>query len=159
MAISGDTIVVGAIGEAGGLGGVNPPQEDDSQTYSGAAYVFVRNAGEWHQQAYLKASNPEASDYFGNSVAVDGDTIAVGAPYEDSVFAGVNGTMADQADNMASAAGAAYVFSRSGETWTQDAYLKSSNSETNDNFGFAVVVSSETVVVGAASESSSTPGP
>ena len=161
VSISGDTIVVGAIGEASSYTGVNPDngQEDDSQTYAGAAYVFVREAGAWHQQAYLKASNAQTNDEFGYSVAISGDTIVVGALAESSVFAGVNGTPADQADNMASYAGAAYVFARSNGTWVQDAYLKASNSEASDEFGQSVAVSGDTIVVGAPYEDSSTPGP
>lgn len=76
------------------------------------------------QQAYLKASNTEAIDNFGFAVAVAGDTVVVGAHREDSNATGVNG---NQADNSAAQAGAAYVFVRSGTTWTQQAYLKASN--------------------------------
>ena len=76
------------------------------------------------QQAYLKASNTGAGDYFGWSVAISGDTVVVGAPYEASSATGVNG---NQSDNAALTAGAAYVFVRSGGTWTQQAYLKASN--------------------------------
>lgn len=71
------------------------------------------------QQAYLKASNTEAGDGFGESVSVFGDTVVVGAPREDSSATGVNG---NQTDNSASNSGAAYVFIRSGTTWTQQAY-------------------------------------
>ena len=59
-AISGDTIVVGAKGEASAATGVNGDQSDNSATYSGAAYVFERSGGTWLWQAYLKASNPDA---------------------------------------------------------------------------------------------------
>ena len=68
----------------------------------------------------------------GNSVAISGDTIVVGARLEDSSATGVNG---NQADNGADASGAAYVFVRSGTTWSQQAYLKASNTGANDNFG------------------------
>jgi hypothetical protein len=61
----------------------------------------------WSQQDYLKASNTDAGDYFGQSVAVSGDTAVVGAPYEASAATGVNG---NQADNTADGAGAAYAF-------------------------------------------------
>ena len=72
------------------------------------------------QQAYLKACNTGAGDHFGYSVAVSGDTVVVGAPDEDSSTTGVNSTP----NESASDAGAAYVFVRSGTTWSQQAYLK-----------------------------------
>ena len=71
------------------------------------------------QQAYLKASNAGYFDTFGSVIAVSGDTVVVGAPTEDSAAVGVNG---NQADDSAENAGAAYVFVRSGSTWTQQAY-------------------------------------
>ncbi len=79
MAISGDTVVVGAPFEASNATGVNGNQADNSAPYSGAAYVFVRSGGVWIQQAYLKASNTGAGDHFGYSVAISGDTVVVGA--------------------------------------------------------------------------------
>jgi hypothetical protein len=86
---------------------VNGNQSNNSATEAGAAYVFVRNGTTWSQQAYLKASNTGASDSFGGSVAVSGDTVVVGAPGEGSSATGVNG---NQADNSVTGAGAAYVF-------------------------------------------------
>ena len=80
-------------------------------TSAGAAYVFVRSGGSWSQQAYLKASNTFDNNLFGSSVAVDGDTVVVGAPGENSNATGVDG---DQANNSAGDAGAVYVFVRSG---------------------------------------------
>jgi hypothetical protein len=84
------------------------------------------------QQAYLKASNTGAGDLFGCSVAISGDTVVVGASAEDSNVTGVNGT---QSNNSATYAGAAYVFVRSSGTWTQQAYLKASNTGAGDYFG------------------------
>src|SRR5262249_39444615 len=104
------------------------------------------------QQAYLKASNTGAGDGFGISVAISGDTVVVGAHGEDSNATGVNG---NQADNSASSSGAAYVFVRTGGVWSQQAYLKASNTGMNDRFGWSVAVSGDTVVVGAVGESSS----
>jgi len=75
------------------------------------------------QQAYLKASNTDASDLFGFCVAISADTVVVGAFGESSNATGVNG---NQSDNSAPAAGAAYVFVRNGATWTLQAYLKAS---------------------------------
>lgn len=152
VAISGDTIVVGAYLEDSNATGINGDGSDNSAVDSGAAYVFVRSGTTWTQQAYLKASNTEAGDFFGESVSVSGDTIVVGAETEDSNATGVNG---DQSDNSASIAGAAYVFVRDGATWSQQAYLKASNAESGDRFGYSVAVSGDTVLVGATGEDSS----
>jgi hypothetical protein len=157
VAISGDTLVVGAPFEASAATGVNGNQADNSG-HAGAAYVFVRSGTVWTQQAYLKASNTgqgPSGDRFGTSVAIDGDTIVVGAYQEDSAATGVNG---NQADNTAGQAGAAYVFVRSGTVWTQQAYLKASNTGANDSFGFSVAISGDTVVVGAIGEASNAMG-
>ncbi len=143
VAISGNTIVVGAYNEDSG----NPANpNDNSATNAGAAYVFVRNGSAWTQQAYLKAGNVGAEDQFGRSVAISGDTIVVGAPYEDS------GNPANPNDNSANNAGAAYVFTRSGSTWTQRAYLKAATINPGDQFGYAVALNGNTLVVGAPGE-------
>ncbi len=107
------------------------------------------------QQAYLKASNTDAFDEFGHSVSVDGDTIVVGARGESSSATGVNG---DQGDNSAPAAGAAYVFVRNGTTWSQEAYLKASNTDERDHFGTSVAVWNDTVAIGSIWESSGATG-
>ena len=106
------------------------------------------------QQAYLKASNTGAFDQFGYSVAVSGDTVVVGASGEASSTTGVNSTP----NESAGLSGAAYVFTRSGTIWTQQAYLKASNTGVGDQFGISVAVSGDTVVVGASGEDSSTTG-
>ena len=126
VAVSGNTVVVGALGEFSSATGVNGDQSDNSAPDSGAAYVFVRTGSTWSQQAYLKASNTDASDFFGLSVALSGDTLVVGATLEDSSATGVNG---NQSDNSALNSGAAYVFVRTGTTWSQQAYLKASNTD------------------------------
>ena len=154
-AISGDTLVVGAYLECSGATGVNGNQSDNGALGAGAAYVFVRSGTTWSQQAYLKASNTDAQDDFGSSVAISGDTIVVGADQESSNATGVNG---NQSDNSATNAGAAYVFARSGTTWSQQAYLKASNTNASDLFGCSLAVSGDTVLVGADLESSSATG-
>ncbi len=155
VALSGDTLVVGALNEASAATGVNGNPSDNSSPSSGAAYVFVRTGTNWAQQAYLKASNTAASDLFGYAVAIHADTIVIGSPYEASAATGVNG---NQADNSALYSGAAYVFTRSGTVWNQQAYLKASNTGTNDTFGAAVAISSDTVAVGALVEASGSAG-
>ena len=98
------------------------------------------------QQTYLKASNTETGDAFGSSVAIAGDTVVVGARNEASNATGVNGI---QSNNAAPKAGAAYVFVRNAGGWSQQAYLKSSNTEGGDEFGYAVAISGDTIIVGA----------
>lgn len=124
VSVSGDTAVVGAPHEA--VGGL--PQQ-------GAAYVFTRVDGAWVEQAKLVSSDGGAADRFGTAVAVSGDTVVVGA------FFGDVGVSPDQ--------GAAYVFTRTGGTWTEQAKLTASDGAAADNFGFFVDVSGDTALVGA----------
>ena len=161
ISADGNTLVVGAYFEDGGGRGVNGKQDDNSLGQAGAAYVFVRRGTTWTQQAYLKASNPgeaEEGDTFGYSIAVsgDGNTIAVGAPSEDSNASGING---NQADNSAVAAGAVYVFARNGSRWSQQAYVKSdvpTEFTAGDLFGYSVALNANgnTLAVGAYDEAS-----
>jgi len=146
----GNTLAVAAPWEASAATGVNANQDDDSIPQAGAVYVFTRTADRWSQQAYLKASNSGRKgigddiegDQFGFSIALsaDGDTLAAGAISEDSAATGVGGV---QSDDSAAAAGAVYVFSRIASTWTQQAYLKSRNSEAGDLFGYGVSLSAD----------------
>lgn len=170
IAISGDgnTIVVGAQHEGSNARGVNGNQNDDSAYNAGAAYVFVRNGANWMQQAYLKASNSGPGDHFGNTVAIsaDGSTIAVAAYWESGGAKGVNG---NEADDTIPQAGAVYVFTRAGTAWTQQAYIKASNTGTagvgdvpgdGDQFGFSMALSDDgnTLAVGTTSEDSNASG-
>ena len=155
VSLSGSTLVIGAYGEDSKAQGVNGDQADNTNSSSGAAYVFTRTGTDWSQQAYLKASNTFSDDYFGYAVSVSGDAIVIGADGEDSSATGVNG---NQADNSASLAGAAYVFTRTGADWSQQAYLKASNSEAGDSFGYSVSISGNSLVVGAYWEGSSATG-
>jgi len=157
---NGDTLVVGADGERSAATGINGNQADNSVPLSGAVYVFTRSGAIWRQQAYVKASNAADSDYFGSSVALntDGNTLAVGAIGEDSGAVGVNG---NQADNSVIGAGAVYVFTRSGSFWSQQAYLKSSNPNFEDYFGRANLALSDdgnTLAIGAHNEDSNAAG-
>src|SRR5688500_18261494 len=86
-------------------------------------------------EAFIKASNAEMFDRFGVTVSVSGDTMVVGAPFENGGATGVNG---NQNDNSAPHAGAAYVFVRVGTNWMQQAYLKSATATAGSLFGFAV---------------------
>jgi len=155
VAVSGDTVVVGAYQEDSNATGINGNSANNSSFNAGAAYVFVRNGSTWSQQAYLKASNTGVNDQFGRSVAASGDTVVIGAYMEDSNATGVNG---DQVSNAASASGAAYVFVRNGTTWSQQAYLKAANTGAEDQFGYSVTASGDLIVVGSYSEDSSATG-
>lgn len=149
LALSADTLVVGAPGEDSGADGVDGDGDDDGAPNSGAAYVFRRSAGVWSQEAYVKASNSDAGDQFASSVALSADTLLVGALSEDGSATAVNG---DSSDNGAGDAGAAYVFTRSGTSWSEAAYLKAPNTDAGDHFGISVAVSGDTAVVGARDE-------
>ena len=158
LADDGSILAVGAPRESSG-DPANPG--DNSAIRAGAAYVFQRGGGGWSQTAYLKASNLQAGDSFGQRVALSGDglTLAVSATGEDSAATGIDG---DQASNDASGAGAVYIFVRDPGTgaWTQEAYLKASNPESRDYFGSELAISDDgrTVAVAASGEDSAATG-
>ena len=143
VAIDGNTILIGAHSEDGN--GSDP--NDNSAITAGATYVFIRQGDAWTQQAYLKANNTDAGDRFGESLALDGDSALIGATGE-----GSNGT--DPSDNSISYSGAAYIFVRQGDTWTQQAYLKANNTDDSDEYGTAVAIDGNTAIIGAISEAS-----
>ncbi|PWT85709.1 MAG: integrin [Blastocatellia bacterium] len=170
VAISGDgtTIAVGAPHESSAAKGINGNQNDNSRYDSGAVYVFVRNGTRWSQQAYIKASNAGEGDEFGHVVTLsaDGNTLAVSAYFEASSATGING---NQNDRSIPQAGAVYVFTRRGSTWSQQAYLKASNTGEagvgdafgeGDQFGFSLTLSDDgnTIAVGAIGEDSNASG-
>ena len=125
--ISGDYAIVGNY------------QEDAGGTSAGAAYIYKRDTGAetWTQQAKLMASNAGSSDFFGRGVSIDGDYAIVGAPYEDT---GGDG------------AGAAYIFKRSGASWSQQAIILASDAASADEYGWDVSISGDYAVVGARQE-------
>lgn len=156
----GNTLIVGAIGEASASPGVNGNQSDDSSPGAGAAYVFRRDSnGVWSQQAYVKSANPDAGDSFGIDVALNvaGDLLAVGAPGEDGSATVLNG---NQADDNALAAGAVFVFGDTGNSWMQRTYLKATNTDPGDLFGGSLALSSDgdTLASGAIAEDSAASG-
>ncbi len=128
LSADGNTLAVGAFLESSAATGINGDQNDNSAWRSGAVYVFVRNGDIWQQQAYLKASNTDNEDKFGENVSLsaDGNTLAVGAIGEASALTGING---DQNNNNEFGSGAVYVFERSNGIWLQQAYIKSSNAD------------------------------
>lgn len=155
LSSDGNTLAVGARYEDSSATGVNGDESNDSESASGAVYLFRYDNSEWSQEAYLKSSTAEAGDYFGNSVTLSSDasTLAIGAYSEDSSAMGING---DESDNDASASGAVYVFRFSDNGWTQQAYIKASNTGVDDNFGRSTALSSNgnVLVVGANGEAS-----
>ena len=144
VAIDGDTVVVGA------------HQVDESTvTNSGAAYVFVKPDTGWantnasNSSAKLTASDYAMGDRFGRSVAMDGDTIVVGAVEDDG---------SDSGGNSISNSGSAYVFTKPDTGWitkTETVKLTASDAATDDKFGRSVAVDGDTVVVGAEQDSDS----
>ncbi|MBK7586219.1 MAG: FG-GAP repeat protein [Myxococcales bacterium] len=155
VAISSDTLAVGAYLEDSEAVGVGGSQTGTAAANSGAAYVFVRAGTTWSQQAYVKASNTGADDWFGAALDIDGDTLAVGAYREDSAAAGPGG---NQNDNTLSASGAVYVYRRSGAAWAQEEYLKASNPGSDDRFGQALSLSGDSLAIGGYAEDSSSVG-
>jgi cysteine-rich repeat protein len=122
VSISGDTFVAGAIGCA------------DNGKMSGSAYVFVRTNGEWSQEQKLLASDGAVSDWFGNSVAISGDTLVVGAYFDD-----------DKGDKS----GSAYVYARENGNWTEQQKLVPDDGGAKDQFGYSVAIDGDTLAVGA----------
>ena len=105
--------------------------------------LVALRAGPATQHAYVKASNTGAFDGFGAAIAIDGDTLVVGARAESSASRLINGPE-DNDDRLES--GAAYVFRREGGVWRQEAYLKASNADASDHFGTAVAEAVDTMV-------------
>lgn len=212
ISIDGNTLAVGAPYESSNTTIIDGNETNNDANDSGAAYVFSRLGSQWTQQAYIKASNTEAHDWFGSSLAVadegnilavaakgtdaggsvyvfkradsawsqqaiveasnaevgdwfgesvslsnDGNTMAVGAFLESSNATGING---DENDNSASGSAAVYVFSRNTDSWTQEAYIKASNSKAGIAFGesIALAADGDTLAVGATYENSNATG-
>ncbi len=119
VALSGDTAVLGAPDKSAGIG---------------AAYVFARSCGAWSQPQELDPADDVPGQGFGAAVAIDADTLMVGA----------------QAAN--SYKGAVYVFTRSGSSWSQAQVLTASDGQPGDQFGAAVAVQGDTAIVGASAQ-------
>lgn len=159
LSANGKVLAVGAPNEDSAATGINGRQNNNDAIFSGAVYLFERSAGFWQQQTYVKASEVEFGDAFGRAVSLsaDGNKLAVGATGEDSAADGLFG---DQSDNSAESAGAVYVFVRSGIFWNQNAYVKGSNSEAFDLFGWDVSLSADgsTLVIGISGDDSAATG-
>ena len=159
VALDGDTLVVGAYGEDSNQTTItndnSTASSNNSNNRSGAVYVYKHTGTTWEQEAYIKASNSEATDWFGSSVALDGDTLVVGAYKEESSQTTItNDNSTASSDNSNNRSGAVYVYKRTGTTWEQEAYIKASNSEATDEFGFSVALDNDTLAVGVREEDS-----
>lgn len=157
VAVTRTDLVIGAWLEDSSATGINGRENDRGAADSGAAYLFSHEAGSnLAQSAYVKASNTDADDRFGSSVALSGSLLAVGATGEDSAASGING---DESDNSLVDAGAVYVFEKAGDgTWSQIAYVKASNPGLEDFFGAAVALRGNLLIVGAPGEDSAARG-
>ena len=127
----------------GNIAIVGAPGEDTGATSAGAAYIFTRSGTTWSQQAKIQASDKQASDYFGEgwgvAISSDGNTAILSAHGEDTGATG---------------AGAVYIFTRSGTTWSQQAKIQASDKQQGDAFGRELGISSDgnTVIAAAWSE-------
>ncbi len=121
VSLDKDTVLIGAYAD------------DDNGIDSGSAYVFIHTGTSWIQQAKLLASDGTADDLFGSSVSLSGDTALIGAVDDDN---GID-------------SGSAYVFTRTGTTWTQQAKLLASDGTADDMFGYSVSLSGDTALIGA----------
>ncbi len=162
VSLSGDgnTLAIGARYEDSSSTGINGDQTNNSSNDAGAVYVFSRSSNNIRsQQAYIKASNTGSGDNFGYSVNLDnnGSTLAVGAIGEDSHSTGIDGY---HTNNSANESGAVYIFSRSGNIWSQQSYIKASNTDAGDNFGWSISLSADgnTMGVSAIAEDSNATG-
>jgi hypothetical protein len=133
VALSGDTLVVGAIRQDPfALSLSNPP------TRYGSAYVFTRSGETWKQSDELMPSNASIGDGFGASLSLEGDTLVIGAPADGSLGA---------------RAGAAYVYKRSGTAWLPQQKLTPREPHDQSVFGSAVSLSGDTLAIGAMEDS------
>lgn len=156
VAVSGNTVAVGAQSESGCATGVNGDETLLGCIVSGAVYVYTRSDGGWMKEAYIKASTSASNLGFGFNMALSDNTLAVDAGNESTCATGVNG---NQNQNFCNAAGAVYVFTRSNGIWSQQAYIKASNTDQNDAFGQkGLALLGDTLAVGAQFEASCATG-
>lgn len=176
LSTDGNTLAVGAPEEDSRATGINGDQTgnyviningSNQQINSGSAYIFRRIAQTWTQESYIKPAHTSWGLKFGSSLdlSADGNTLAVGAVGDISRATGINGNPADYdlvdvdlplPSAGAFASGAAYIFTFNGTTWTQNAYIKASNAEANDQFGKTLSLSGDGnyLAVGTSVESS-----
>lgn len=137
VAISGDRILVGA------------PKKDHTASEVGGAYVYGRAGTTWTEHAILLSNEPQRDDHFGESVAIDGGTLVVGA-MQDVLAPGTKGSPGGE--------GSAHVFVETGTAWTHAALLTASTPKSLDRFGVSVALEGDTLLVGADRSSGQGPG-
>lgn len=137
VAISGDYVIVGAYQEDHDLSG------DNNLDYAGAAYIFKNNAGIWSEVQKIVASDRDAWDEFGRSVAISGDYAIVGAYADDHDVTGGN-SFAD--------AGSAYIFKNNAGIWSQVQKIVASDRGENDYFAWSIAISGDYAILGAFNE-------
>jgi hypothetical protein len=138
-------------GGSGALGNIRMTGYD--HTNPGSTYTSAMTGG-WRQQSYIKAANNEASDKFGVSISISGDTLAVGTREEDSNQTTITNGTTSSSNNSNADSGAVFVYKRDGTNWAQEAYIKAANSEAGDKFGNTVTLDKDTLAVGAYEEDS-----
>lgn len=122
VSISGDYIVVGAA------------KDSETASEAGAVYVFKRNGTSWEQTAKIRAADGASEDEFGVAVSIENNLLVIGARYQDAA---------------AGDGGATYIYSRSGENWTEINKITASDAEIDDRFGSAVDIQGDVLVIGA----------
>lgn len=157
VSVSGDTIAVAAPNEDSHETSVisgTTASSDNSAESAGAVYVYRKINGNWTQEAYIKASNAEEGDQFGITVKLKGDILVVGARHEDSGESSILYEGESSDDNSSLSAGAVYIFRRTENTWKQEAYIKASNVNYEDQFGERLSFDGDRIIVGAMYEDS-----
>jgi hypothetical protein len=149
LSFDGNSLAASAFSEASASQAI---PNDNTVQQAGAVYVFSRSGSNWSQQAYLKSPLPEFDDRFGNGLEIssDGNTLAVSAQGDDSNRTGTFSIMPAD-NNLATNSGAVYIFTRSGVVWSQQAFIKASNTRAADRFGHQLTLSGDgnTLGVGA----------
>lgn len=154
----GNIVAIGAYWEASNATGVDGDPSDNSAPNSGAAYIYEFDGTTWVHQAYFKASNTQSNSRFGNNLALDasGEILVVGALLEGSNARGFDG---DQNNDSALNSGAAYIFERRAGLWQQTRYVKSSNTDSGDNFSrMSISNDGSQLVISGVNEDSSAGG-
>ena len=127
---------------------------DASMLNAGSVLIYKENAGSWDQIAYIKPPNPGVDDHFGQILSLSGNMLAVGVDQEDSSHQGIISGSVISSDEDASNSGAVYMFEFDGTNWSQQAWIKSNNSEMGDLFGDRLDLDGDTLVVVASGEDS-----
>lgn len=153
--LSGTLLAVGAYTESSSQTTISYPgpdelSDDNGASVSGAVYIYKWNGFNWAQEAYIKAPNSEAFDYFGYSVSIDGDKLAVGAPFEDNDSTVIVNGGSITETGVAASKGAVYVFRRASSTdWQFESYIKGFNNFGGLGYGMSLALKGNTLVVGS----------